>query len=208
MAVVQLGKNDRAFDLPPVLVQIMDGARRALGVVLESVGVQPGAPHELPTGAMKLVAAALENHVHDAAGGVPILRVIGVALHLELLDRIHDRHIGNVVVAGLAVVRGAIHQKLVLALPAAVDRPFGDGAVVKGPLPNGRAAKSHAGHHGAKHKRIARVQGQFGNSLRVNHATAIGRGRFEQRCLRRDGHGLALRPELELNRKRGRLRDL
>ena len=36
----------------------------------------------------------------------------------------------------------------------------------------------------------------------------VAAAQLEQRCLRRDGHGLALRPELELNRKRGRLRDL
>ena len=157
MAVVELGEKDRTFDLAAILVEIVNGARRAFGIVLESVGVEPGAPHELPCGSMKLVAAALEDHVHDAASGVAILGVISVALHLKLLDRVHDGHIRDVVVTGLSVVGRAVDQKFVLALPAAVDRPFGDRAVVKGPLPNGRAAKSYARHHAAEHKGIARV---------------------------------------------------
>src|SRR5437016_5596505 len=124
MPVVELGEKDGTFDLPSVLIQIMNGPRRTFGVVLESVGVEPRAAHELPGRSVKLVAAAFQDHVHDAAGSVTILGVIGVALHLELLNGIHNRHIGNIVASSLTIIGGAVQEELILALATAVDGPF------------------------------------------------------------------------------------
>ena len=121
MPVVELGKENWTFDLPAVLIQVVNGPGRTLGIVLESVGIQPGAAHEFPGGSVKLVTAALEDYVHDAAGSVTVLRVIGVALHLEFLHSIHNGHIGDVIAASLPVVGRAIDEEFVLTLAAAVD---------------------------------------------------------------------------------------
>ncbi len=206
----KLREVDRAFELEAVLVEVVIGPRRAAfgvagrsdnGIVLEGVGVQGGAAHEFPAGAVKRVGAALEHHVHDAAAGVAVLGVVEVHLHDELLHGIHDGHVGDVVAAHLAVVGGAVEHELGGGIAAAVDGPLGDGAVIEGALPDGRAAEGDAGHHDPQHERVPRIQGHFGHLLSGDHAAAGGGLGFEHGRFRDHldgfGHGADFQADVD-----------
>src|SRR5215471_2431311 len=79
-------------------------------VVLECVGIQRRTPHELVCCAVVGVGAALQHHIHNAAAGVAIFRVVNVGHHVELLHGIHNRYIGDVVATHLTVVGGAVEE--------------------------------------------------------------------------------------------------
>ena len=116
LAVVEAGDLHRAVDLESVLIEVVLHLRRAARVEQERVRVEPLAAVELVAGAVEAVGARLQRHVDDAAGGAPVLRVVGVGLDLELLHRVGRRHVGDVVAALVGVVRGAVEQELVVAV--------------------------------------------------------------------------------------------
>ena len=64
----------------------------------------------------------------------------------------------------------------------------GDRAVIERALPDGRAVERDAGHHGAEHERVARVERHFRDLLRGDDAAAAGALRFEHRRFGGDFH--------------------
>ena len=62
---------------------------------------------------MQGIGAALQRDVDDAAAGVAVLRIVGVGLDLELLHRVDRRHIGQVIGAGLRIIRRPVQQEFV-----------------------------------------------------------------------------------------------
>ena len=176
---------------------VFDARRLRNGVALEGIRVEPGAAGELPAGGMKGLRAGLQHHVEDAAAGLAVLRVIGVLLDVELLHRVDDRHVGNVIAASLRIVRRAVHHELIVRLAAAVDGPLGDSPVVKRTLPDGGPAENHARHHRAQHERIAAVERKFRDRDGVDDAGAGSGLRFEQRGFTSDIHRVRQRADLK-----------
>jgi hypothetical protein len=74
--------------------------------------------------------------------------------------------------------------------PSRKNSVDGDGAVVERPLPYGRAVEGDAGHHGAEHERIARIERHLCDLLRGDDATAAGGLGFEHRGVRGDFDGV------------------
>ena len=188
-AVVDLGYVDRAVELHAVLVEVVAVLGGPAGIVLERIAVQKIAAHEFVHRPVQAVAAALQRHVDDAAGALAVLRIVGVGLDLELLNRIDGRHVGDVVGAGLRVVGRAVEQELVIGV-AAVDVPVGDGPVVERALVNQRAVEIHAGNQHREHERVAPVERILGDRFGVHQAAAVRRGLLEKRRLRGDRHFL------------------
>src|SRR6185436_6398853 len=102
----------------------------AAGVILEAVRIQRDSARKFVRSAVELVRTTLERYVYDPTGGLPVLRIVGVGLNLELLHRVHRWHQRDVVVPGLPVVGCAVQQELVVTVIAAVNVPVGDRAVV------------------------------------------------------------------------------
>ena len=207
-AVVQAWNLHRAIDLETVLIQFV--IRFLLVVHFEEVlvRVEPFPPCELVHGAAQLVRARLQRHVHDAAGGAAVLRIVAVGDDLEFLDRVDRRHVGDVVAALNRVVRRAVEQELVVAVLTAVDRPVGNRAVVEGALVDGGTVVGDAGRQVGQHERVARVERQLVDAIVVDHQPAIGLGGFEDRRFRDDADLLAQFAELELKVHRGGLAQL
>ena len=130
---------------------------------------------------MEGVGARLQRHVHDAAGGAAVLRVVGVGLHLELLHRVGRRHVGDVVAALVGVVRRAVEQEFVVAVLAAVHRKVGQRAVVERPQVDGLRVVGDAGDQHVERYRAARLQRQLGDAVPVDDGAAIGLAGLEQR---------------------------
>src|SRR5207244_1861975 len=76
--VVDLRDEDRTLHLPAELVQIVGVLRQPLRIVLEGIRVPLLAASEFIHGAVKVIRAALQRYIDDAAAGVAILRVIRV----------------------------------------------------------------------------------------------------------------------------------
>ena len=134
--------------------------------------------------------------------------VVGVLLDDEFLNGVDNGDVGDVVAASLGVVWRAIHHELVVRFASTVDGPLGDGAVVKRALPNGRAAEDDAGHHGAEHERITRVQGEFGNGKGVDDTGAGSGLRFKDRGFAGDVYGVSDCADFESDIDTGDLADL
>ena len=206
-AVVQAREGDGSVKQEAVLIQLVI---RLLDVVhLEEilVRVERLAPRELVDRSVQRVGARLEGDVHHAVGGAAVLRVVAVGDDFELLDRIHRRHIRDVVAPLNGVVRGAVEQELVVAVLAAVDGPVRDGPVVEGPVVDGGAVVVHPRHQHGEHERVARVERQLVHAIVVDHQAAVRLGRLEDGRFGHDAHLLAQLTELELEVHRRGLAD-
>ena len=79
---------------------------------------------ELPRGAVQRIRAGLRDDVHDGPGVAAELRIVGVSLNFEFLDRIgrwthHEASIEGVVIAG------AVEQEVVRLITHAIDAEAG-----------------------------------------------------------------------------------
>src|SRR5260370_18900442 len=122
-------------------------------VVLERIGVQPIAPQKLISRSMYGVGAALQNRVHHAARGLPVLRVVGVGLNLKLLHRIDRRDVRDVVAARPRIVRYAIDQEC-RRLRSSSYAPLRNRTGVEGPLIGERTVVIPSRPHTATHQAI------------------------------------------------------
>ena len=156
---------------------------------------------------MKGVGARLQRHVHDAAGGPAVLRVVGVRLHLELLHRIGWRHVGDVVAALVRVVGRAVEQEFVVAVLAAVHRKVGQCAVVERTEVDGLRVVGDAGDQRRERYRAARLERQLRDARLIDDRAAIGLARFEQRRFGRDVDALGYAAHAELRVDDGDLTD-
>ena len=137
-----------------------------------------------------------------------ILGVVGVLHHGEFLNRLHHRHVGEIVCTHLSVVGRAIQQEFIAFLPTAIDNPIGDGAVVEGALPDGCAAEGYAGCGQPQHEWIAAgVQRQVGHLLGVDQTGAAAALGVEQRGLAVDFHRLGEVAYFEFGVDSGHLAD-
>ena len=171
--------------------------RQPLRIILEGIRVPSFAAREFIHRAMQLVGSALERHVDDAAARVPVLRVVGIRLDLELLDRIDRRHICDVIAACLRVIRRAVEQEFVGRCAPAVDAPVGDRAIVERPFPDNLAIEVHAADEFGEHERVASVERQLVHALAVDDPSPVGFGCLQKRRFGADRHLFADGADLE-----------
>ncbi len=199
---------DRTIQAEPVLIDVLVGLRCVARVEDVRVGGQRLAPHEVVDHAVEAVAARLERHVDDAAGGTPVLRVVRVRRDLYFMDGFRRRHVGDVVAALVGVIRRAVEQELVVAVLAAVHRPVGERAVVEGAQIDRRPVVGHAGDEHHERHRAARLERQLGDAGAVDDGAAVGAARLEERRLGEDGDFLGQPADAELCGDLGSLPDL
>ena len=88
-AVVDLWDQDRSADRVAEVVVTQRRPGDAVQVVEVVVGVQVVVAEELVRRTMQRICARARNHVDLAGRGASVLRRVGIALGLELRDRIH-----------------------------------------------------------------------------------------------------------------------
>ena len=136
--------------------------------------------------ALERIRPALERDVDRGAGGVPLLRVEGRGLDLELLDRAGRRHEGDATAVGH--VGRAVERELVAARPA-VGREVGGPAVVEGARELEVAVIRHAGGEAREHEGVAVGERHQGDPLLVDDLTGRSAPRLQQGRVRCDGDG-------------------
>ena len=119
------------------------------------------------------------------------------AMMLNSWTALNDGHVSDVVAAHLSIVCSAVEHVLGGRVAAAVNGPLGDGAVVEGALPDCGAVEIDAGHHGAEHKRVARVERHFRDLLFGDHTAAPRTLRLQREGLRGDLHSFAHRTDFQ-----------
>ena len=205
--MIDLGDIDRPSHGESPLIQLVVVARAADGVVGERVGVQERPLHEFVRAAVQLIGSALHRHRHHAASVAAILRIVGAGHHLELLHRVHRRHVRDAVRCLVDhVVRRAIEQELRARRDAAVNRPARKSAIRKA-RERGVVGRrpDHAWRQRGQHDGNPRQDRQPAHVPLTHHQTAIRLLRVEQLRLRGDSDRLRLRSHLHGDVERGRL---
>ena len=152
---------------------------------------------------MQKVCAAFQRNVDHPSGRFSVLCIICIGLNLELLHSIHWRHVGNVIVPALGIIRCPVQQEFVVCI-AAVDVPTGNSTVIERPLINQFTVVIHTGNQHGQHEWIAPIQWIFRNSFGVDQPAAIA-GMFQDRCFTANRHLLRDGAQLQLEIKRGSL---
>ena len=173
------GPSNRGSRLVPVEAGLL--LPGAVGV--ERVRVERFVPVVLVEGAVVLVGSAPGDHVHDAAAGAAVLRVVDARLDAELRCRVRGRHEAEIVrLVGLGPgVRHPVQQELVGESAAATDLEIVHAAVVERPVGAARECGRvlHARRELRQREGIAAEQRQILDLRTVDDLAAHRVRRFE-----------------------------
>ena len=191
--LVELARDgDRPTDLVGPGIETVAADGQSVSVVEEAVGVQVFVPFEIRNQPVKVARAGAADDLHVGAGSAPELRLIVAEQDLHLGDGVHaDRDHGIVHVAD-GVERGAVERDVVRIGAAAlrIDGP-GVGQRIGAARIDDARQRLQDRHHvaAANEERIELTGG--------DDARALGARRLHRRSLRRDGHSLVHRADLQ-----------
>src|SRR5579884_3647877 len=124
--MVDMRNDDRATYGIAEIVIPERRTRKTVCVIEKIIGIQLVIPEELVGIAVKVVSPAASDGC-DLATSIPAgLSRIGIANHLDLLDRIDTGVLLNGDVGATVEQIGPIERPVVLALPQAIDRNADD----------------------------------------------------------------------------------